>query len=119
MVTNNPLHKANRVGLLENDRIRTLDRHRSGCWHTGAKSIESAMKSGRSKDVRPACAEFLDAASTFYKVHACGVRVLAARPLRVRERWTANPSETKMYPSGFAFGRSLRGEICGQSWYWH
>ena len=46
------------------------------------------MRRGRSTNVRRTCAEFLDAASQFYKVPACGFRVLAARPLRVRERWT-------------------------------
>ena len=46
------------------------------------------MRRGRSTDVRPTCGELLDAASEFYKVPACGFRVLAARPLRVGERWT-------------------------------
>jgi hypothetical protein len=46
------------------------------------------MKSGKSADVRRACAEFLGIASEFYEVPACCVRVLAARPLRVREQWT-------------------------------
>ena len=54
---------------------------------TIAKSLESAMKA-TSADVRRACAQFLDAASEFYEVPACGIRVLAARPLRVREHWT-------------------------------
>ncbi|MGO9679548.1 MAG: hypothetical protein ACLPW4_20070, partial [Candidatus Sulfotelmatobacter sp.] len=39
-------------------------------------------------NVRSACAEFLEAASQFYKVPECSVRVLAARPLRTREQWT-------------------------------
>ena len=39
--------------------------------------------------VRLACAEFLEATSQFYKVSDCDVRVLAARPLRVREHWTS------------------------------
>src|SRR5437762_2300114 len=39
--------------------------------------------------VRLACAEFLEATSQFYKVSDCDVRVLAARPLRVRESWTS------------------------------
>ena len=42
------------------------------------------MKAGTTTaDVRRSSAEFLDATSEFYKVPACGVRVLAARPLRV------------------------------------
>jgi hypothetical protein len=34
-------------------------------------------------------AEFLAVASEFYEVPPCGIRVLAARPLRVREHWTS------------------------------
>jgi len=36
-----------------------------------ANSIDSAMKSGPTADVRRACAEFLDTASDFYKVPTC------------------------------------------------
>jgi hypothetical protein len=47
------------------------------------------MKGGVSKDVRRACDEFLGLVSESYEVPACGIRVLAARPLRVREHWTS------------------------------
>src|SRR5258708_18083044 len=50
-----------------------------------AETIESAMKSDAIADVRRACAKFLTTASDFYQVRTCAVRVLAARPLRVRE----------------------------------
>jgi hypothetical protein len=50
-------------------------------------SIELAMKTGTTADVHRTCAEFLGAASQFYKVSDCGIRVLAARPLKVREAW--------------------------------
>jgi len=43
------------------------------------------MKAGTSVDVRRACADFLTATSAFYRIPACGIRVLAARPLRVHE----------------------------------
>src|SRR5947199_9675520 len=43
------------------------------------------MKEGGKADVRNACAEFLAATSEFYRTPNCNVRVLAARPLRVRE----------------------------------
>src|SRR5262249_15360256 len=39
--------------------------------------------------VRRASAEFLAVACNFYQVPSCGFRVLAARPLRVRETWTS------------------------------
>lgn len=45
------------------------------------------MKNGQSVGVRRSGAGFLVAASGFYRVPACGIRVLAARPLRVRENW--------------------------------
>jgi hypothetical protein len=64
IITDNPSYKAKQAGFLESDRIRTLDLPQNECLVTITKSIESAMRSGRSKDVRPACAEFLDAAST-------------------------------------------------------
>jgi len=89
MISDAPPRKANqRAGFLESDRIKTLDLPQDGSLLTIAKSIESAMKDGRGTDVRRACAEFLDAASEFYRVPACGLRVLAARPLRVRENWS-------------------------------
>jgi hypothetical protein len=53
-----------------------------------AKRLESAMKSEKIRDVRSACTEFLATVSNFYEVPPCGVRVLAARPLRTRERGT-------------------------------
>jgi hypothetical protein len=43
------------------------------------------MESNRAASVRQACEEFLSLASSFYKVRQPGIRVLAARPLRVRE----------------------------------
>jgi hypothetical protein len=88
MLTDAPPRKANWAGFLESERIETLDLPQHGRLPAIAKSIESAMKSDKSADVRSACAEFLAIASEFYKVPACGVRVLASRPLRVREQWT-------------------------------
>jgi hypothetical protein len=88
-ITDAPPRKANRAEFLESERIRTLDLPQDGRLLEVAKSIESAMKAGTTAGVRRACAEFLDAASEFYKVPACGIRVLAARPLRVREHATS------------------------------
>jgi len=85
MLTDSPPRKANRAGFLESDRIRTLDLSQDGRLLAIAKSIDSAMKAGQSAGVRRACTEFLGATSHFYKVPDCGVRVLAARPLRVCE----------------------------------
>jgi len=85
MLTDATPRKANRAGFLESDRIRTLDLPQDGRLLAITKAIELAMKAGQRADVRRACAEFLGVASEFYKVPDCGIRVLAARPLRVRE----------------------------------
>jgi hypothetical protein len=88
MLTDAPPRKANRAGFLLSDQTRTLDLPEDGSLLTITKSIESAMRRGRSTDVRRTCADFLKAASEFYKVADCGIRVLASRPLRVREHWS-------------------------------
>jgi len=85
MLTDSPPRKANRAGFLESDRIKMLDLPQDGRLLAIAESIEQTMKATRASDVRRACAEFLEATSQFYKVSDCDVRVLAARPLRVRE----------------------------------
>jgi hypothetical protein len=64
-----------------------LDLPENGSLPSIAKSIEAAMKTGKTADVRVTCADFLAEASQFYRVPPCGVRVLAARPIRVREQW--------------------------------
>ena len=87
MLTDAPPRKAHRTGFLESDRIWSLDLPQDEGLLKTTKSIESVMKAGTTVAVRRACAEFLDAASNFYKVPDCGIRVLAARPLRVREHW--------------------------------
>ena len=60
--------------LVESDRVRELDLPKNGRLLTIAKSIESAMQAGKSAEVRRACAEFLAAASDFYRVPPCHVR---------------------------------------------
>ena len=88
MLTDAPPRNSNRAGFLESDRIKTLDLPQDGRLASITESIELAMKAGVSKDVRRVCAEFLEVVSEFYKVPACGIGVLAARPLRVRENWS-------------------------------
>ncbi len=88
MLTDAPPRKANVAGFQDSDRRRTLDLPRDERLITTAKSIESTMADGTTTGVRRACAEFLKAASEFYGVPTCGICVLSARPLRVRENWT-------------------------------
>ncbi len=88
MLTDAPPCKANRGQFLESDRLKTLDLPRDGAVTEIAQHLESAMKSDNIRDVRSACTDFLATASDFYEVPTCGVRVLAARPLRTREHGT-------------------------------
>ena len=87
MLTDAPPRK-HRAAFLESDRIVDLDLPQDRSLDAIAKSIESAMKADMMAAVRNACADFLTTASSFYKVQNCGVKVLAARPLRVRENWS-------------------------------
>lgn len=66
MLTDAPPKKANREGFLESDRVKTLDLPQDGRLLAITKSMESAMKSGTTVDVRRACTEFLETASEFY-----------------------------------------------------
>jgi len=87
MLTDSPPRKQ-RAAFLESDRIVDLNLPQDRSLAAIAKSIESAMKLDMMAAVRNACADFLTMASSFYKVQNCGVKVLAARPLRVRENWS-------------------------------
>ncbi len=89
MLTDAPPRQANRAGFLESDRFRNLELPQNGNLTRIANSIESAMEHGRTAAVRRACADLLGELSEFYKVPASDIRVLAARPLRVRESWTS------------------------------
>ena len=80
-----PLKAAALAGFVESDRLGSLAVPPDDRLRRHGESIESAMKGGTNAVVRHACAEFLNAASDFYSVQMPGIRVLAARPLRVRE----------------------------------
>jgi len=87
MLTDSPPRK-NRAEFSESDHIKTLDMPPNGDLQEITKHLESAMQSDKIPDVRKACIEFLTTASEFYEVPDCGIRVLSARPLRVRESWS-------------------------------
>jgi hypothetical protein len=114
MLTDVPPRKANRDGFLESGRIRTLDLPQDGRLLPLAKSIERAMTDGTPAAVRRACADFLSATSEFYGVQPCGIRVLASRPLRVREHSVTElfgdyDHETKLIRVGLV-------RVCGDLW---
>jgi hypothetical protein len=50
-----------------------------------AASLDAALQSGRRAAIQQVCGDFLTLASDFYKVTPPEIRILAARPLRVRE----------------------------------
>jgi hypothetical protein len=89
MITDATPRKAiHHAGFGESDRTKTLVLPPDNRLLIITSSIEVAMRGGTPVDVRHACSEFLDAASGFYQVPKCGIRVFAARPLRVRENWS-------------------------------
>ena len=88
MFTDAPPRNQNRAEYLKSDRIKTLALPHNSALPNVAKDLEAAMKADNIRDVRKTCAEFLNIASHFYQVPNCSTRVLAARPLRVRERGT-------------------------------
>src|SRR6266480_2866445 len=89
MLTDFPPKKAKLSQFVQSEGIKTLDLPQHGHLTIITKSIESVMKTGTTADVRHVCVGFLDTASKFYKVPECDIRVLAARPLCVRENWTS------------------------------
>ena len=89
MLTDAPPRKVNRSEFSQSDRLRSLELPQDQALLSITRRIEAAMQSGSSPDVRRSCSEFLETASDFYKVPNCGFRVLAARPLRVRENWAS------------------------------
>jgi hypothetical protein len=74
---------------LESDELCDLKVPLDDRLRAPAKALDSAMRSGNSAAVREGCVEFLRAASEFYSVAQPQVRVLAARPIRVREGGSA------------------------------
>jgi hypothetical protein len=88
MLTDAPPRKKNRQSFTESDSIHTLRLPQDNRLRRIATDIEAAIKTGRTKEVLRVSGEFLDTAADFYQVKHCDLRVLAARPLRVRERST-------------------------------
>jgi hypothetical protein len=85
MLTDAPPRRKNLQSFLDSDRLKALPLPQDARLPAIAASIESAMAAGSASGVARACEQFLAAASDFYGVPRCPVRVLAARPLRVRE----------------------------------
>jgi hypothetical protein len=71
--------------FLASDRLGALELRPDDRLRAAARAIEAGMKTGKTAPVRQACAEFLTVAAEFYQVENPTLRVLSARPIRVRE----------------------------------
>jgi hypothetical protein len=71
--------------FLQSDQMESLEIPEDDRFRSPAREIEVTMKAGRTASVQAACTEFLAAAADFYAVPQPQLRVLTARPLRVRE----------------------------------
>jgi hypothetical protein len=84
MLTEAPPRRKNLKLFLASDQLATMPLPPDDRLRSIAVQIELAMNGGTMNDVSCACELFLTTASDFYQVRRCGVRVLAARPFRVR-----------------------------------
>ncbi len=86
MVTDRPPRRRVLLGeFLKSEKLSQIELPASEQCSALASSIESAMKLGTRTAILQACSDFLAVASNFYEVKTPDVRVLAARPLRIRE----------------------------------
>jgi hypothetical protein len=89
MLTDAPPRKSDLMSFGDSDRRRTIRLPDDNVLREVARSIETAMSSGATTNVHSACQEFIEITSHFYRVPQCSIRVLSARPLRVRENWAS------------------------------
>jgi hypothetical protein len=88
MLTDAPPRKSSLRFFLDSDRLNAIPLPGDQRLRKIAGAIAAAMKAEDTNNVRQVCDDFLGTAADFYQVPRCGVRVLAARPLRVREQST-------------------------------
>ena len=85
-----PIDGSLQVEYLKSDRLQAVEVPQDERLRAPAARLQPALESGEPRAVRTACAEFLFAAADFYGIARPQIRVLAARPLRVREGgWAA------------------------------
>jgi hypothetical protein len=89
MLTDSAPRKGKLAPFNESDRITTLALPPHAELLGPTQSIETGMNTGKAQEVRVACEQFLQSLSQFYQVSPCSVRVLASRPLRIRENWSS------------------------------
>ena len=88
MLTDSPPGKGKLALFNESDRITTLLLPPPAALLGPTQLIAAGMQTGKAQEVRVGCEQFLQSLSRFYQVSPCGVRVLASRPLRIRENWS-------------------------------
>jgi len=85
-----PRQPALLAAFLESERLSVLEVPPDGRLRSAATRLDSALKVGTCRLVRQAGAEFLAVAADFYGIRRPEIRVLRARPIRVREGgWAA------------------------------
>lgn len=90
MVTDRPPRKAAYLSqFVSSDQFKELELPGQEVIPAIAGQIDLAMQKESRSDIEESCAKFLVRTSEFYEVVMPEVRVLAARPLRVREGWTS------------------------------
>lgn len=89
MFTDPPPRKEKLTRFQKSDRTGTLTLPPQASLQTLTQAIEAGMKNDNTAEVRAACDRFLKLLSDFYRVPDCPVRVLASRPLHVRENWSS------------------------------
>ena len=80
-----PLKDSRRAEYFRSDNMRNLEMPDDDRFRVAARHIEEALETEATPPVRIACTVFLRLASEFYGVSTPQVRVLRARPFRVRE----------------------------------
>lgn len=80
-----PRGKALRAQFEESDRLVGLRVPDDDSLRVPARAVQAALAADDRKAVQAACAAFLRETARFYGVAPPGVKVLASRPLRVRE----------------------------------
>jgi hypothetical protein len=88
MLTDSVPRKRNRELFGRSDQMKELAVPQDGRLQKIAGALEAAMQAEAVEEVKRSCSEFLGVASDFYGVPVCPIHILAARPLRVRERAT-------------------------------
>lgn len=90
MITDRPPRKLEHCEeFLKSDQLTSLPTPDDERLRLPARRIEEVMEAEELARITDACSVFIATASKFYQVREPHIRILAARPLRVREgRWT-------------------------------